>query len=59
MTLRSTQSEGNFGNIKYNWDYARIRRRGNAGVKVEILLTCIGVNLRRLQVRLAEKRNPS
>lgn len=44
---RSIQSEGTFGQIKYNMDYDRIRRRGLNKVSCEIMLECLGVNIRR------------
>ena len=44
---RSIQSEGTFGQIKYNMDYDRIRRRGKEKVSSEIMLECLGVNIRR------------
>lgn len=44
---RSIQSEGTFGQIKYNMDYDRIRRRGLNKVGCEIMFECLGVNIRR------------
>ncbi len=44
---RSIQVEGTFGQIKYNMNYDRIRRRGLNNVSVEIMLMCLGVNIRR------------
>lgn len=55
MELRDIQSEGTFGNIKANWKYDRLQRRGESGVNLEIVLVSIGVNLRRFQHRMFEK----
>lgn len=43
---RSSQAEGVFGNIKQDFQYDRLRRRGESGVEVELLLVTIGYNLR-------------
>lgn len=45
---RSIQVEGTFGQIKQNMNYDRIRRRGMDKVSCEIMLMCLGVNIRRL-----------
>ncbi len=45
---RSIQIEGTFGQIKQNMSYERIRRRGLDKVSCEIMLECLGVNIRRL-----------
>lgn len=44
---RSIQVEGTFGQIKNNMNYDRIRRRGLGKVSAEIMLMCLGVNIRR------------
>lgn len=44
---RSIQVEGTFGQIKQNMNYDRIRRRGLERVSVEVMLMCLGVNIRR------------
>ena len=44
---RSIQVEGTFGQIKNNMNYDRIRRRGLDKVSAEIMLMCLGVNIRR------------
>lgn len=44
---RSIQVEGTFGQIKQNMNYDRIRRRGLKSVSCEIMLMCLGVNIRR------------
>lgn len=44
---RSIQVEGSFGQIKNNMNYDRIRRRGLKKVSGEIMLMCLGVNIRR------------
>ncbi|MCI8545566.1 MAG: transposase [Bacilli bacterium] len=45
---RSIQVEGNFGQIKQNMNYGRIRRRGLERVSCEIMLMCLGRNIRKL-----------
>ena len=45
---RSIQVEGTFGQIKQNMGYDRIRRRQIKRVEVEIMLTCLGRNIRKL-----------
>ena len=54
MTQRSIWSEGIFGQIKEDNHYDKLRRRGLSGVKLEILLVCIGHNLRRYHTRKLE-----
>ncbi len=44
---RSIQVEGTFGQIKNNMNYDRFRRRGLEKVSAEIMLMCLGVNIRR------------
>ena len=44
---RSIQVEGAFGQIKQNMQYTRIRRRGLGKVSCEIMLMCLGVNIRK------------
>ena len=44
---RSIQVEGAFGQIKQNMQYTRIRRRGLEKVSCEIMLMCLGVNIRK------------
>ncbi len=44
---RSIQVEGTFGQIKNNMNYDRLRRRGLEKVSSEIMLMCLGVNIRR------------
>ena len=44
---RSIQVEGTFGQIKNNMNYDRIRRRGLKKVSGEIMLMCLGANIRR------------
>lgn len=55
MIQRSIQSEGTFGNLKENWGYTKLRRRGETSVKTEIYLMAIGVNLRRYHRRKLKK----
>ena len=45
---RSAQVEGAFGVIKQDMSYTRFRRTGINKVNVEILLTCLGYNIRKL-----------
>lgn len=45
---RSIQVEGAFGQIKQNMQYIRIRRRGIKKVSCEIMLMCLGKNIRKL-----------
>ena len=54
MTQRSIWSEGIYGQIKEDNHYDKLRRRGISGVKLEILLVCIGHNLRRYHTRKLE-----
>lgn len=51
MKQRSIQAEGIFGQIKQDNNYARLCRRGNPGVKLELLLVSMGHNLRRYHTR--------
>ena len=44
---RSIQVEGTFGQIKNNMNYDRIRRRGLKKVSCEIMLMCLGANIRK------------
>lgn len=59
MEHRDIQSEGTFGNIKANWKYDRLQRKGKTGVNLEIELVCIGVNFRRYQKRVIEGNKKS
>ena len=47
MTQRSIQAEGVFANLKQDYGYTRLRRRGESGVKEEIFLAAIGYNIRK------------
>src|SRR5699024_1818909 len=53
---RSIQVEGTFGQIKNNMNYDRIRRRGLDKVACEIMLMCLGVNVRRYFSSLIENK---
>lgn len=55
MDQRSILSEGAFGNLKENWGYTKLRRRGESGVKTEMHLMAIGANLRKYHRRKVEK----
>ena len=46
-TQRSAQVEGAFGVIKQDMNYQRISRRSLKKVKTEVMLVCIGYNLRK------------
>ncbi len=45
---RSIQVEGTFGQIKQNMQYVRIRRRSIQKVSCEIMLMCLGRNIRKM-----------
>ena len=45
---RSIQAEGTFAQIKQNMGYVRLRRRGLDKVNCEIMLVCLGRNIRKL-----------
>ena len=45
---RSIQVEGTFGQIKQNMNYDRIRRRGLEKASCEIMLMCLGRNIRKV-----------
>ena len=45
---RSIQVEGDFGIIKQNYGYTRVRRRGIDKVTTEIILTALGLNIAKL-----------
>lgn len=47
MAHRSSDTEGKFGDIKKNFEYTRLNRRGESGVEVELNLVVIGHNIRR------------
>ena len=47
MKNRSVQAEGAFANIKQDFEYVRLHRRGENGVAVELSVVCIGYNLRK------------
>lgn len=53
---RSIQVEGTFGQIKNNMNYDRIRRRGLKKVSAEIMLMCLGVNIRRYLASLDKNK---
>ena len=45
---RSIQAEGSFGELKQNMGYVRLRRRGLQKVSTEIMLMCLGINIRKM-----------
>ena len=49
MFQRSNETEGTFGDWKMNQKYDRMHRRGNSGVKTEIIMVAIGHNIRKYQ----------
>lgn len=53
---RSIQVEGNFGQIKQNMQYIRIRRRGMDKVKCEIMLVSLGRNVRKFFTLLDSRK---
>lgn len=52
---RSIQVEGTFGQLKQNMQYIRIRRRGMEKVSCEIMLMCLGRNIRKFFTLLDSK----
>ncbi len=57
MMNRSSQAEGAFADIKQNFQYTRLRRRGNSPVKVEIGLVSIGYNIRKYHNKNTKKES--
>ena len=53
---RSIQVEGAFGQIKEDYSYKRILRRGNDAVYKELLFLALGFNIRKLHNRIQEDR---
>lgn len=53
---RSIQVEGAFGQIKQDYSYKRILRRGKEGVYKELLFLALGFNIRKLHNRIQEER---
>ena len=51
---RAIQSEGAFGEIKWNKSYKRMLRRGLKGVLIELTLVACGFNLRKLYNRASK-----
>lgn len=47
MAHRSVDTEGIFEDIKKNYDYDQLKRRGESEVKVELNLVAIGYNIKR------------
>ena len=47
MFQRSNETEGTFGDWKMNQKYDKMHRRGNSGVKTEIIMVAIGHNIRK------------
>ena len=45
---RTIQAEGNFGQVKQNMHYVRFRRRSMPKVRAEIMLVCLGRNIRKI-----------
>ena len=46
LNIRSSQTEGKFGDIKKNFKFNNMRRRGENSVRLEIGLVAIGHNIR-------------
>lgn len=55
---RCAQVEGAFGVLKQNYFYNRVRRRGLKNVKAEIILTCLGFNIKKYISKQGKKTNP-
>lgn len=55
MKRRSIYAEGAFGIIKEDFKYDRLRRRGESGVKLEIILVATGFNIRKYHSFKKEK----
>ena len=53
MISRSIQAEGVFGDMKNNFDYDRLKRRGLNNAEFELLMVACGHNLRKLSARLS------
>ena len=53
---RSIQVEGTFGNIKQNYGFVRLKRRGLNNVGTEIMMVCLSVNIRKY---FTLKNNPT
>lgn len=51
-----SQVEGWFGNLKQDYGYRRIRRRGKENVLKELLLIGMGANVRKLHNRIQSGR---
>lgn len=51
---RSIQAEGAFGGIKQNMSYTRLRRTGLDKASLEIMLTCLGFNIRKYMKAIAK-----
>lgn len=47
MYQRSNETEGAFGDWKSNQQFDRLHRRGETGVKLEIMMIAIGHNIRK------------
>lgn len=54
---RSIQAEGAFGEVKWNRDYDRFRRRGLEKVRLEIMLISCGFNLHKYHLKKLARRN--
>ncbi|MBR4908909.1 MAG: IS1182 family transposase [Acidaminococcaceae bacterium] len=53
---RSIQAEGAFGQIKQDYSYKRILRRGKEAVYKELLFLALGFNIRKLHNRIQNER---
>ena len=47
LKVMKIQAEGVFANLKQDYGYTRLHRRGKSGVKEEIYLEAIGYNVRK------------
>ena len=55
-TNRSIQVEGAFGQIKQDYSYKRVLRKGKEAVYKELLFLALGFNIRKLHNRIQEDR---
>ena len=56
MRNRSVQAEGAFADIKHDFEYVKLHRRGESGVEVELMLVTIGYNLRKYHNRQVRRK---
>ncbi|WP_289833247.1 transposase, partial [Faecalibaculum rodentium] len=59
MIQRSIQSEGTFGQLKEDYSYTRLRRRGKDGVEFELWMVAAGHNIRHYCNRKSQMKERS